>query len=65
MRGCVAKGLEGTGRPLVVALHMRAWLEGLLWTLVAEPVGAPIGVAPKERGAVVVCCLLHLWDSPK
>lgn len=65
VRGCVAKGLEGAGGPLVVVLHMRGGLEGLLGTLVAEAIGTPIGVTPKERGAVVVCCLLHLWYSPK
>lgn len=63
--GCVAKRLEGAGGPLVVVLHVRGRLEGLLGTLVAKPIGTPVGVTPKERGAVVVRCLLHLWDSPK
>lgn len=65
MRGCVAQGLERAGRPLVVVLYVRARLEGLLGTLVAEAIGAPIGVTPEECGAVVVRRLLHLWASPK
>lgn len=62
---CVAERLEGAGGPLEVVLHVGTRLEGLLGTLVAKPIGAPIGIAPKERGAFVVRCLLHLQDSPK
>lgn len=65
MLGRVAEGLEGAGGPLEVVLHVGTRLEGLLGALVAKPVGAPIGIAPKESGAFVVRCLLHLWDSPK